>query len=127
MSYATLLTDTCRVVRRTGGTWNDTTGTYGPSTDTEFYSGVCRVEALSGQQGNRIVVGDEAVIDRSIRVFIPFSEIDVKPEDVVIIAASSDAAMVGKELVVVEAAGAASPLSDIAARWLVCEFVQEGP
>jgi hypothetical protein len=125
MTYTALLTDICRVVRRTGGAFNDVTGLYGPPTDGEFYNGPCRIEALSAS-GNRVVVGDEAVVDRSIRVFIPFAETDPRPEDVVIVTASEDAAMVGKEFVVVEAAGAASPLTDMAARWLVCEIHQEG-
>jgi hypothetical protein len=125
VSYDQLLTDRCRVVRRVAGAFNDTTGAYGPATDTEFYNGPCRVEALS--TGNRVVIGDEAVIDRSIRVFIPFAEVDPKPEDVVIVTTSEDSAMTGKELVVVEHAAASSPLSDMAVRWLVCERIEEGP
>jgi hypothetical protein len=127
VTYDQLLTDRCRVVRRAGGTFNDTTGNYGPPTDTEFYNGVCRVESLSGQSANRVVVGDEAVVAKGYRVFLPFTETDPKVEDVVIVTTSEDAQMVGRELVVMEAGAAASPLSDMSVRWLVCESHQEGP
>jgi hypothetical protein len=125
VSYAALLTDTCRVVRRTAGAFDPGTGGHGAATDTEFYNGPCRIEALSA--ADRIVIGEEAVIQGGYRVFLPFAETDPKPEDVVIVTASENAAMVNRELVVVEAAAASSPLSDISARWLLCEDIQEGP
>jgi hypothetical protein len=125
MSYLALLTDTCRVVRRAPGAFDPATGNYAAATDTEFYNGACRVEALSGAA--RVVIGEEAVIQGGYRVFLPFAETDPKPEDVVIVTVSEDAAMTGRELIVKEAAASSSPLSDISARWLICEDIQEGP
>lgn len=124
MTYTSLLTDTCRVVRRVAGTFNDTTGNYGAGTDTEFYSGPCRVDSLSGAA--RVRVGEEAVIQSGYWVFLPDDAVDPQPEDIVIITSSEDGNMVGRELTVKKNDANYSPNSANAMRALLCDDVQEG-
>jgi hypothetical protein len=126
MSYDNLLTDTCTIVRRTQGVFNESTGQYGSPTNTSIYSGVCRVAPLSGI-ARRVRVGEEAVIDRAQWVFLPFSATGVKPEDIVTITASEDPDVIGREMTVKDTAAESSPVTPQAARWLVCEDIQEGP
>jgi hypothetical protein len=129
VTYAALLADTCSVVRRSGGTWNDTTGTYGPGTDTALYAGPCRVDSISGAMGGagRIRIGEEAVIQSGYWVFLPPEVIAPKPEDVVIVTASEDGNMVGRELIVKKNDANFSPNTANAMRALLCDDVQEGP
>jgi hypothetical protein len=125
MSYENLLTDTCSIVRRTQGAFNEGTGQYGAPTDAPVYSGVCRV-APRNVQAPRVVVGEEAVIDRSQWVFLPQSTVGVKPEDIVTVTASEDPDVIGREMTVKDTAAEHSPVTSLAARWLVCEDIQEG-
>lgn len=126
MSYATLLTDVCSIVRRVPGAFNSTTGGYAPPTDTPVYSGVCRIAPLSGI-ASRVQVGEEAVIDRGHWVFLPPDATGPKVEDVVTMTEAEDSTLVGREMVVRDMAAEHSPLTATAARWLVVEDIQEGP
>lgn len=126
MSYTGLLTDTCTIVRRAQGAFNSTTGQYASPTDATIYSGPCRVAPRSNEAG-RIVVGDEAVIDRSQWVFLPLSATGVQVEDIVKVTASEDADVVNREMVVKDRAAEMSPVTLAGARWLVCEDIQEAP
>jgi hypothetical protein len=124
MTYADLLNDTCQVIRRSGGTWNDTTGTYGPGTDASIYTGPCRVDSISGAA--RVRLGEEAVIQSGYWVFLPPDSDDAMPEDVVIVTASEDGNMVGRELTVKKNDANYSPNTANAMRALLCEDFQEG-
>lgn len=124
MTYAALLTDTCRVVRRTQGAFNDTTGTYDSGTETEIYSGPCHLDSLSG--ATRVRVGEEAVIQNGYWNFLPPDATGPQPEDIVIMTASEDGNMVGRELTVKKNDANYSPNSANAMRALLCEDFQEG-
>jgi hypothetical protein len=124
VTYAGLLTDTCSVVRRTSGAFNDTTGTYAAPTDTSVYSGPCRVDSISGAA--RVRIGEEAVIQSGYWVFLPPDADDARPEDIVIVTASEDGNMVGRELAVKKNYANFSPNTANAMRALLCDDVQEG-
>jgi hypothetical protein len=130
MSYDSLLTDSCAILRRTQGTFNTTTGDYGTATDTEVYAGPCRIAPVFSPRGTGIrrdQLGDEAVVDRSRWEFLPFVATGVQVEDIVSVVNSEDADIVGRELTVKDVAAEPSPVSGQAARWLICEDFQEGP
>lgn len=126
MSYAGLLTDTCTIVRRARGAFNTITGAYAASTDTPVYSGACRV-APRQVEASQVVVGEEAVVDRSQWVFLPTTATGVKVEDIVKVTASENADIVNREMVVRDTAAEHSPVTSAGARWLVVEDLQEGP
>lgn len=123
MSYDSLLTDTGTIVRRAQGAFDPVSGTY-PVNDTEVYSGACRVAPFG--QGQRVRVGEEAVIDQGQYVFLPLSATGVKVEDIVKVITSRDADMVNREMTVRYVAAEHSPRTEKGARWLVCEDVREG-
>jgi hypothetical protein len=125
MTYTALLTDTCSVVRRTPGAFDPGTGAYAPSTDTGVYAGPCRVDSLAGAA--RVRIGEEAVIQSGYWVFLPPDSDDPMPEDVVIVTASEDGNMVGRELSVKKNDANFSPNTTNAMRALLCEDFQEGP
>jgi hypothetical protein len=124
MTYTALLTDMCSVVRRTLEDFDAGTGTYAPDTVVFVYSGPCRVDSLSGAA--RVRVGEEAVIQSGYWVFLPTDATDVMSEDIVIVSASEDGNMVGRELTVKKNMGNFSPNTANAMRALLCEDFQEG-
>jgi hypothetical protein len=125
VSYDALLTDVCSVVRRVSGAFDPGTGGYGPATDTPIYSGVCRIAPLSGI-ASRLQIGEEAVIDRGKWVFLPVDATGPKVEDVVIITEAEDADLIGRQMTIRDVVSDHSPITEVGARWLVCEDIQEG-
>lgn len=125
MTYDALLVDACSIQRRTGGTFDPGTGTYGPGGGTTIYAGRCRVSP-SPSMGQRVQVGEEAVVDQARWVFLPREATGVKVEDIVEVTASEDPDIIGRELTVKTVAAEPSPTSALEARWLICEDIMEG-
>ena len=121
-----MLTDSCAVVRRTPGAFNPGTGGYAPPSDAAIYAGPCRVEPLSGV-APEAQVGQEAVVERGKRVFLPVDEVGPTVEDVLTMTSAEDVSLIGREMVIRDVAADHSPLSAVAARWVICEDFVEGP
>lgn len=110
------LPDECRVVRRAQGAFDAEDGTHDDSADAEIYEGPCRAVAWPGVT-RRVVVGEQVEVLSSYWVTLPNAAVGLRTDDIVIITASADPDLVGREMVVRDIAQ-----SSIAAdRRLVCE------
>lgn len=116
--WATRFTDSCIVKRRTGSTLNQTTGVNEP-TYTTNYDGPCLVRPLSAAAED---AGQELVATRGYQVFIPYTEDDQLPEDLVDITSATDTFLTGKTIVVTNVHGDTYNTR----RALICEEVVSG-
>ena len=116
--WALRYTDSCVVKRRTGTVLNQTTGVNEP-TYTTNYSGPCLVRPLSAAAVN---AGQELVATRGYTVFIPYTEDDQLPEDLVDITSATDTFLTGKTIVVTNVEGD----TYVTTRRLDCEEVVSG-
>lgn len=95
-----LMRDTCLIERKTGRTWNSTTGEY---TDvwTTVYAGMCGTKPAGG--GHEAALGESPVTLRRYAVKLPW---DVTPEilreDRCTITASADSWLIGRPQEVVD-------------------------
>ena len=99
--WATRLTDTCVVSRSTPGALNTTTGEYTPSL-AEQYSGPCLVRPAAP---GSVEAGEEQVETFDYIVFVPYTEVDPLPDDIVVITSATDTFLTGKQLVVQSISG----------------------
>lgn len=111
-------TDTCVVKRKTGNVLNQTTGVYEP-TFANNYSGACLVRPLAPSD---LQAGQELVAVRGYTVFVPHTEADQLPEDLVDITSATDAFLTGKQFVVRNVHGDTL----VTVRRLICEEVVSG-
>lgn len=116
--WATRFTDSCVVKRRTGSTLNQTTGVNEP-TYANNYSGPCLVHPLTPGATD---AGQELVATRGYTVFIPYTEDDQLPEDLVDITSATDTFLTGKTIVVTNVEG--DTYNTV--RHLTCEEVVSG-
>lgn len=113
--WATRFTDSCIVKRETGTTLNPTTGVYEP-TFANNYSGPCLVRPLSPADAQ---AGEELVATRGYSVFLPYTEDDQLPNDLVDVTSATDTFLTGKQFVVRNVHGDTYATR----RQLVCEEV----
>lgn len=90
------LTYECRIERVSAGTFDVDDSIYTAGEATELYEGPCRVWQVSG--GNAVDINSEGLVLQQTKISIPWNEgIGVKRDDEVkILAATYDAALVGK-------------------------------
>lgn len=118
--WATRMTDSCVVKRHVAGpgVLNQSTGVYAPSYTTN-YTGPCLVRPLSPGEA---VSGQELLSLHGYTVFIPYTEDDQLPEDLVDVTSATDTMLTGKQFVVKNI-----PLdTDVTVRRLICEDVSSG-
>lgn len=94
--WATRFTDSCVVKRESGGALNQTTGVYEP-TFANSYSGPCLVRPLTPADAQ---AGQELVAVRGYAIFLPFTENDQLPGDLVDVTSATDTFLTGKQFVV---------------------------
>lgn len=116
--WATRLTDTCVVKRFATNVLNQTTGVYEP-TYANNYSGPCLVRPLSAAE---VQVGQELVATHGYTVFLPSTEDDQLPEDIVDVTSATDTFLTGKSFVVTNVEG--DTYNTV--RRLICEEVVSG-
>jgi hypothetical protein len=95
------MTDACVVKRKTGETFNDTTGEYTP-TYTTIYTGACWVRPLAASEAT---FGQEQVGLRGYPVYIPYTVTTVQKGDLVDITSATDSFLTGKQFVVTNVSG----------------------
>lgn len=113
--WLTRMVDSCVVKRVTSTSFNDTTGVRTPTYTTQ-YSGVCLVRPLSP---GSVEFGQELVETRGYTVFVPYTEEDPLPDDLVDITSTSDGFLDGKQFVVRNVPGD----THVTVRRLLCEEV----
>ena len=111
------LVDTCTVKRITSTSFNDSTGVRTPTYTTQ-YSGACLVKSLAAGSTE---FGQELVETRGYIVFVPYTETDPLPDDLVDITSTAtyDSFLNGKQFVV-RNIGAES---NVTVRRLICQEV----
>lgn len=113
--WAERFTDSCVVKRVTGNVLNQTTGVYEP-TFANNYSGPCLVRPLTPSD---VQAGQELIATRGYSVFLPYTEDDQLPEDLIDVTSATDAFLTGKQFVVRNIEGD----TYITRRELICEEV----
>ena len=111
------MVDTCVVKRITSSSFNDSTGVRTPTYTTQ-YSGACLVKSLAAGSTE---FGQELVETRVYIVFVPYTETDPLPDDLVDITSTAtyDSFLNGKQFVV-RNIGAES---NVTVRRLICQEV----
>lgn len=90
-----LMTDTCTVTRPGEPVFNETTGTYTP-TSTTIYTGKCRVQAANTLAGGPNA-GERVVVISRFTVSLPISAPVVQVDDIVTVTIGTfDAQLIGK-------------------------------
>lgn len=90
--------DQVRIERRTQGAFDPVTGLHDPSAAEVLYEGPGRVMPWTGT-ARQVVVADLQTI-KSYWVTVPLGAEDIFPDDVVVVTASADPDLQGRELVV---------------------------
>lgn len=116
--WADRLTDSCVVKRETGSSFSDVTGVSTP-TYTTNYTGACLVRPLGPSEAS---FGQELLEVRGYTVFLPYSETDQLPGDLVDVTSTTDGFLTGKQFVVRNVNGD----TYITNRALICEEVASG-
>lgn len=116
--WASRFTDTCVVKRFATNVLNQTTGVYEP-TYTNNYSGPCLVRPNAPAA---VQAGQELVATHDYTVFIPSTEDDQLPEDIVDVTSATDTFLTGKSFVVTNVEGDTYNTR----RALTCEEVVSG-
>jgi Family of unknown function (DUF6093) len=113
--WADRFTDSCVVKRTATSVLNQTTGVYEP-TFTTNYSGPCLVRPMAPADEE---AGQELVATRGYSVFLPYTEDDQLPGDLVDITSATDTFLTGKQFVVRNIPGD----TYVTRRELICEEV----
>lgn len=116
--WALRFTDTCVVKRFATNVLNQTTGVV-EATYTNNYSGPCLVRPNSAAEAQ---AGQELVATRGYTVFLPYTEDDQLPEDLVDVTSATDTFLTGKQFVVTNVEGD----TYVTVRRLICEEVVSG-
>ena len=98
------MTYTCRIERLAEPVFDEATSMMTSATATTIYTGVCRVFEVSG--GAPITINEDAVVIQSTQLVIPFdaTPVPVRDDEVVILTAQFDPALVGKRFRIMDAA-----------------------
>jgi hypothetical protein len=95
-----MMTDSCVITRASGDpVFNATTGKYDTPTPDTIYTGKCRIRTRSQFLRDRAADGGEhQVLIWSYIVSVPLTVTDIRVDDVVTVTASTDPALVEREL-----------------------------
>lgn len=111
--------DSCVIKRKTADLLNQSTGEYTPTFAAPSYSGPCLIRPESSSD---VEAGQELLALHGYTVFIPYTENDQLPEDVVDITSATDTMLNGRQFVVKNI-----PVDTyVTVRRLICEDVTSG-
>lgn len=94
-----LMQDTCRIYRLGEPTLNETTGTLA-QTETDLYTGKCRIKPVPSMRTGGELVGESVVARQAPVISIPYSVTTVETGDRIQVTASTDGAALGKRYLI---------------------------